>query len=74
MRALPSQAQAEFTSHFLLSVSGRSPGAAFEEVPPSPAPRSAFLGLQAARPHTSSHALPGCTAVEEVLPLGTGPV
>lgn len=43
MRAVPSQAQAEFTSHFLLCASGRflklgvSPGAAFEEVLPSPA-------------------------------------
>lgn len=42
-RALPSQAQTVFTSHFLLSVSGshrrleESPQAVFGEVPPSPA-------------------------------------
>lgn len=42
-RALPSQAQTEFTSHFLLSVSGSHPRlgeslkTVFEEVPPSPA-------------------------------------
>lgn len=42
MRAVPSQAQAQFTSHFLLCASGSflklgvSPGAAFEEVSLSP--------------------------------------